>query len=116
MRGCGGRRVRPPRRSSSTFPRVSLSPALISVCVQGTSTTWPRLRRRSRVGVSVLAQGQDAVCRSLAGKQGDRFEGVDWDAADGGGGVYVHGASLWLSCSPNSPAVTTRSSCWRSRA
>ncbi|MFD3499381.1 flavin reductase family protein [Streptomyces sp. NPDC058676] len=84
--------------AASTFTPVSLSPALISVCVQDTSRTWPRLRQRSRVGVSVLAEGQDAVCRSLAGKAGDRFAGVDWDA-DEEGGVYIHGASLWLDCS-----------------
>lgn len=84
--------------AASTFTPVSLSPALISVCVQGTSTTWPRLRQRSRVGVSVLAEGQDAICRSLAGKTGDRFAGVDWDA-DEEGGVYIHGASLRLNCS-----------------
>ena len=84
--------------AASTFTPVSLSPALISVCVQDTSTTWPRLRRRNRVGVSVLAEGQDAICRSLAGKAGDRFASVDWDA-DEEGGVYIHGASLWLDCS-----------------
>ena len=48
--------------------------------------------------MSVLAEGQDAVCRSLAGKDGDRFANVDWDADDDGG-VYIHGASLWLNCS-----------------
>lgn len=84
--------------AASTFTPVSLSPALISVCIQDTSTTWPRLRRRGRMGVSVLAEGQDTICRSLAGKESDRFAGVDWDADDAGG-VYVHGASLWLNCS-----------------
>jgi flavin reductase (DIM6/NTAB) family NADH-FMN oxidoreductase RutF len=84
--------------AASTFTPVSLSPALISVCVQDTSTTWPRLRERNRVGVSVLAEGQDAICRSLAGKAGDRFASVDWDA-DAEGGVYIHGATLWLNCS-----------------
>ncbi|MEU5347530.1 MULTISPECIES: flavin reductase family protein [unclassified Streptomyces] len=82
----------------STFTPVSLSPALISVCVQDTSTTWPKLRGRSHVGVSVLAEGQDTICRSLASRAGDRFAGVDWDADDDGG-VYIHGASLWLNCS-----------------
>ncbi|WP_327341547.1 flavin reductase family protein [Streptomyces europaeiscabiei] len=73
-------------------------PHRLSVCVQDTSTTWPKLRRRSHVGVSVLAQGQDEICRTLAGEEGDRFAGVAWDA-DEDGGVYIHGASLWLNCS-----------------
>lgn len=84
--------------AASTFTPVSLSPALISVCVQDTSTTWPKLRGRSHMGVSVLAEGQDTICRSLASKEGDRFAGVDWDADDDCG-VYIHGASLWLNCS-----------------
>ncbi|KUO19601.1 flavin reductase family protein [Streptomyces dysideae] len=84
--------------AASTFTPVSLAPALVSVCVQDTSTTWPKLRSQGRLGLSVLAEGQDAICRTLAGRDGDRFADVDWEAGDGGG-VYVHGASLWLDCS-----------------
>jgi flavin reductase (DIM6/NTAB) family NADH-FMN oxidoreductase RutF len=56
------------------------------------------MRGVSRVGVSVLAEEQDAVCRSLSGNVEDRFANVDWEADDDGG-VYIHGASLWLNCS-----------------
>ncbi|MGW1671577.1 flavin reductase family protein [Streptomyces sp. NPDC002324] len=83
---------------ASTFTPVSLSPALVSVCVQDGSATWPRLREGGRLGVSVLTEGQDTVCRSLAAKDGDRFAGVEWEAAESGS-VYIHGASLWLDCS-----------------
>ena len=83
---------------ASTFTPVSLEPSLVSVCVQDTSKTWPRLRVQRRLGVSVLAEEQDVICRSLASKDRERFEGVDW-TADGDGGVYIHGASLWLDCS-----------------
>ena len=84
--------------AASTFTPVSLTPPLVSVCVQDTSTTWPKLRGQRHLGVSVLAQGQDAICRSLASKEGDRFACVDWEA-DEGGSVYIHGASLLLNCS-----------------
>jgi flavin reductase (DIM6/NTAB) family NADH-FMN oxidoreductase RutF len=83
--------------AASTFTPVSLDPPLVSVCVQDTSTTWPRLSERRRIGVSVLAEDQDAICRSLAARQGDRFADVDWEADDAGG-VYIHGAGLWLQC------------------
>jgi flavin reductase (DIM6/NTAB) family NADH-FMN oxidoreductase RutF len=83
---------------ASTFTPVSLAPSLVSVCVQRTSRTWPTLRGVSRVGVSVLAEEQDAICRSLAGKAEDRFADIDWEA-DEEGGVYIGGASLWLNCS-----------------
>ena len=84
--------------AASTFTPVSLQPALVSVCVQDTSSTWPRLRKQSRLGLSVLAEGQDLVCRSLATKNGDRFTDVGWEAGEDGS-VYVLGAALWLDCS-----------------
>jgi flavin reductase (DIM6/NTAB) family NADH-FMN oxidoreductase RutF len=83
---------------ASTFTPVSLAPSLVSVCLQRTSRTWPTMRGVSRVGVSVLAEEQDAICRSLAAKVEDRFANVDWEAGDDGG-VYIRGASLWLNCS-----------------
>jgi flavin reductase (DIM6/NTAB) family NADH-FMN oxidoreductase RutF len=70
----------------------------VSVCVQDTSSTWPKLRSQSRLGLSVLAEGQDLVCRSLAGRGGDRFAEVDWEAGEDGS-VYIRRANLWLDCS-----------------
>lgn len=84
--------------AASSFTSVSLTPPLVSVSVQNTSETWPRLRLRPRLGLSVLAEGQDAVCRALADKYGDRFAGVDWEASTDGA-VYVNGATVWLDCS-----------------
>ncbi|MFF7311747.1 flavin reductase [Streptomyces sp. NPDC008137] len=83
---------------ASTFTPVSLEPPLVSVCVQDTSSTWPKLRKRGRLGLSVLAEGQDTICRSLAGRGGDRFADVGWEAYEDGS-VYVHGSGLWLGCS-----------------
>lgn len=84
--------------AASSFTSVSIDPPLVSVCVQNSSATWPRLRRCARLGVSVLARGQDGACRSLSDKHGDRFAGVSWEpGADGA--VFVHGATAWLNCS-----------------
>jgi flavin reductase (DIM6/NTAB) family NADH-FMN oxidoreductase RutF len=85
--------------AASSFTSVSVAPPLVSVCVQYTSTTWPKLRDRPRLGLSVLAEDHDAACLSLSRKVGDRFDGVSWEAG-AGGGVFVHGASAWLDCSP----------------
>jgi flavin reductase (DIM6/NTAB) family NADH-FMN oxidoreductase RutF len=67
--------------AASSFTSVSVAPPIASVCVQHTSTTWPVLRQRPRLGLSVLAEGQDAVCQRLANKNGDRFAGTDWVSA-----------------------------------
>ena len=84
--------------AASSFTSVSVSPPLVSVCVQDTSTTWPRLRTQVRLGVSVLAEGHTDTCRRLASKDGDRFASVQWEA-DPLAGVFVHGATAWLECS-----------------
>lgn len=83
--------------AASSFTPVSVDPPLVSVCVQNSSTTWPRLRGRPRLGVSVLAEDHGQACVSLSCKAGDRFAGVPW-TQQAGGSVFVHGASAWLDC------------------
>jgi flavin reductase (DIM6/NTAB) family NADH-FMN oxidoreductase RutF len=85
--------------AASSFTSVSLDPALVSVCVANTSTTWPKLAKLDRLGLSVLAGDHAPIARALASKTGDRFDGVDWTASDSGA-VFVHGATLWLECAP----------------
>lgn len=85
--------------AASSFTSVSLDPPLVSVCVANTSTTWPKLARLERLGLSVLADDHAPIAKALAAKNGDRFESVDWMATDSGA-VFVHGATLWLECSP----------------
>lgn len=81
----------------SSFTPVSLDPPLVSVCIQHSSTTWPRLRERPYLGVSVLAEGHDEACISLSRKTGDRFAGVAWTELPGGG-VVIAGSSARLGC------------------
>jgi flavin reductase (DIM6/NTAB) family NADH-FMN oxidoreductase RutF len=88
---------RPVGIAASSFTPVSIDPPLVSVCVQKTSTTWPRLRQMLRLGVSVLADDQDEICRALAGK-GDRFRQVEWRQT-GQGTVLINGAAAWFDCS-----------------
>jgi flavin reductase (DIM6/NTAB) family NADH-FMN oxidoreductase RutF len=82
----------------SSFTSVSLDPPLASVCISVTSGTWPRLRRSGRLGVSVLGQGQQEVCRRLAARGVDRFAGLTWQAT-WDGAILLAGASAWFDCS-----------------
>ena len=84
---------------ASSFTSVSLRPPLVSICVQDTSRTWPKLRRCPMLGVSVLAADHDATVKKLASRDGDRFAGVAWDVVPDGGAVLLHGATAWLGCS-----------------
>jgi flavin reductase (DIM6/NTAB) family NADH-FMN oxidoreductase RutF len=83
--------------AASSFTSVSVDPPLVSICVQNDSRTWPRLRDRPRLGLSVLAEGHSDACRSLSCKEGDRFAGVSWTELPTGG-IFVRGSSAWLDC------------------
>lgn len=89
---------RPTGLVASSFTSVSLEPPLVSLGMQHTSATWPRLARCPRLGVSVLAAGQRELCARLAAKGVDRFAGVSWSAT-GDGAVLIDDAAAWLECS-----------------
>lgn len=85
----------PTGMAASSFTSVSMDPPLVAVCVQNTSRTWPELRAAPRLGLSVLAAGQDEACQSLSAKEGDRFAGVDWTASEHGAVFLDHAAALF---------------------
>lgn len=87
---------------ASTFTvGVSLDPPLAMFAVQNISRTWPLVRAGGRIGVSVLAASQSAVCRQIASKSEDRFSGVGLTATEPGA-VFLDDAGLWLDCSVES--------------
>ncbi|WP_163805864.1 flavin reductase family protein [Mycolicibacterium anyangense] len=79
----------------STFTPVSLDPPLVSVCVQNTSSTWPRLSNCSHLGISVLSYGHSDAVPSLSAKTGDRFTGVTVQSS-ANGAVFLGGCSVWI--------------------
>ncbi|MFD5179452.1 flavin reductase family protein [Nocardia sp. NPDC058379] len=90
---------RPIGMAASSFTSVSLDPALVSVCVGESSTTWPHLANRDTLGLSVLSSAHGPVARALSARSSDRFGDIDWIATERGA-VFVHGATLWLECAP----------------
>jgi flavin reductase (DIM6/NTAB) family NADH-FMN oxidoreductase RutF len=83
--------------AANSFTSVSLDPPLVSVCVATTSSTWPKLRRATRLGVSVLSHAQEAASRSLASRGVDRFAALTWTATEDGA-ILLDGASAWFDC------------------
>ncbi|WP_028656846.1 flavin reductase family protein [Nocardioides sp. J54] len=67
---------RPLGLAASSFTTVSLDPPLVSVNLAAASKTWPDLRTAPHLGVTVLADHHDQVCRQLAGPVGARFDGL----------------------------------------
>jgi flavin reductase (DIM6/NTAB) family NADH-FMN oxidoreductase RutF len=84
--------------AASSFVSVSLDPPLILVCIQNSSSTWKKLKSAPRIGVSVLGEEHDRACSQLAATSGDRFEGLEWSATEGGA-VLLEGAVVSLDCS-----------------
>jgi flavin reductase (DIM6/NTAB) family NADH-FMN oxidoreductase RutF len=84
--------------AASTFVPVSLEPPLVSFCVQNTSMTWPKLKDRPFLGISVLGESHDEAARTLAAKTGDRFAGLETTSTRSGA-VFVEGTSVWLESS-----------------
>ncbi|GLB69131.1 flavin reductase family protein [Arthrobacter mangrovi] len=85
--------------ASSFSVGVSLDPALALFSVQKISSTWPRIARAKRIGVSILAVDQARLCRQLAGRdRASRLAGVDSRTTEEGA-VLVNGAAAWFDCS-----------------
>lgn len=75
--------------AANSFTSVSLDPPLIAFCVAATSTSWPRVRSAGLYAVSILSDTQEVVCRRLAARGADKFEGIDWRPSPSGAPVVT---------------------------
>lgn len=85
--------------ASSFSVGVSLDPALALFSVQKSSTTWPKIARGDTIGVSILNEQQDQLCRQLAGKdRAGRLTGVGSTRLEHGA-IILDEAAAWFECS-----------------
>ena len=87
---------RPEGLVASTFTvGVSLEPPLVTVAVQHSSTTWPKLAGAgAELGISLVGHGQSALCRKIASKDREnRFTGLRVTTGEGGA-VTLDGAPV----------------------
>jgi flavin reductase (DIM6/NTAB) family NADH-FMN oxidoreductase RutF len=59
--------------TATSFTSVSLSPPLVSFCVDLGSSSWRSLQHTTYVGVHLLAEGQEDLARRFATRGADRF-------------------------------------------
>lgn len=76
---------------------VSLEPALVSFTVGRSSTTWPKLSRCARLGISALGGGQADVCTQFSTRSPDRFSARLWQDGPGGSPI-LRNCLAWLEC------------------
>jgi flavin reductase (DIM6/NTAB) family NADH-FMN oxidoreductase RutF len=84
--------------AASSFTSVSLEPPLVSFSVALTSNTWPVLREAGHLGISILADHHDAICRQLAGPTEQRFTGLPFRSTHDGA-VLLDEAVATFDCS-----------------
>lgn len=80
-----------------SFTSVSLDPPLVAFFPDRKSTTWPKIEKAGRFCVNVLAHDQQHVCRALASKAEDKFDGVRYALSDGGQPV-IDDIVAWIDC------------------
>ncbi len=79
--------------AASSFTSVSIDPPLVSFAIAKVSNTWPALSRAGELGISVLADHHDVICRQLAGPADRRFDGLDVHTSEAGAVVLTQGVA-----------------------
>ena len=68
----------------NAFSSISLDPATVMVSVQRTSSTHDSLFRAGHLAINILSTDQLDVVNTFAGKSGDKFKDLDWEAGPSG--------------------------------
>lgn len=81
----------------SAFTSLSLDPPLVLVCVDRAATILPHLRATAAFGLSILAEGQEALSARFAEQGVARFDGVAVTRSPEGPAL-LDGAAAQLTC------------------
>jgi flavin reductase (DIM6/NTAB) family NADH-FMN oxidoreductase RutF len=68
----------------NAFSSVTVSPAMVLVCVNKTSSTHDVLFSAKTFAVNLLSRDQLDVANRFAAKSDDKFSGLDWHTGDHG--------------------------------
>ncbi|WP_202970089.1 flavin reductase family protein [Pararhizobium polonicum] len=80
-----------------SFTSVSLEPPLVSFLADRSSSTQARIRARGRFCANVLAADQERLCRTLAARGTDKFDGITWEQSPLGNPI-LPGIVSWIDC------------------
>lgn len=84
--------------TAQSFTSVSLDPPLVSICRGKEVASWARIGPSGRFCVNVLAEDQEALSRTFATKEADKFAGIGYDASITPAGPVLAGILAWLAC------------------
>ena len=80
-----------------SFSSLSLAPPLVAFFPDRNSTSWFKIKSARRFCVNVLAANQEDVCRALASKAANKFEGLSCRPSPTGLPVF-YGIVAWIEC------------------
>jgi len=86
-----------------SFVSVSLQPPLIAFFPDRASSSWAKLRDCENFCVNILSSEQEGLCRKLASKLPDKFEGASHRISARGNPV-LDGVVAWIECRRHSIA------------
>ncbi|MCB6183029.1 flavin reductase family protein [Leeia sp. TBRC 13508] len=83
--------------TANSFTSVSLSPALLLVCIGKTASSYPIFSEADIFSVSILAENQKNVSSIFASKAPDKFAQAAWHEATTGAPI-VSDSAAWFDC------------------
>ncbi len=87
----------PKGTTASAFTSLSLDPPMVLICLHRESATGEAVDQARRFAVNILAEGQASEAMNFAGKQPDKFTGIDFTLGPGGEPLLA-GALATLEC------------------
>ena len=81
-----------------SFFSVSLDPPLVGFCPGKSSSSWPKIEATGSFCVNILADDQEDVARTFAGKGDDKFQAIGWRPGATGSPV-IRDVLAWIDCS-----------------
>ncbi|CAN5157603.1 flavin reductase family protein [soil metagenome] len=81
-----------------SFTSVSLDPPLVAFFPDKASSSWPKIQACDGFCVNVLADDQEGLCRTLASKDPNKFDGIPHHLSERGAPI-LDGALAWIDCS-----------------
>ncbi|MDK3018863.1 flavin reductase family protein [Pseudodonghicola flavimaris] len=84
----------------SSFNSLSLDPALVLFSIDKRARSLPQWEQARGYAIHVLSEGQQALSNRFAGRQGDKWAGLEFDT-----GLFdvplLHGVAARFECAPH---------------
>ncbi len=86
--------------TANSFTSVSLSPPLISFCLNHSARSIKAFKNSDYFAISILANDQSEISQYFATpKKKDRFQNTSYQLGEASNSALIIGATCWIECS-----------------